>query len=385
MRTLTAVVLALSVAAPTHARRSITVHVPAYTVPPRSDREVCTFVKLPGTHALDISGIDVVNLGIGGEVSSHHFIVYAYSGTDMAAYLPFEGKVVDSHACINFGPGDPTALQYLGATQTPRAKERYGQGLALQIQPTPTGATMGPTKAIGLILNSHWINGSDQPHTARVRLTLTLTAPTHVKHYLKPIFEVVANAFLDVPPGEVKTTGWRWGPGLPDFGKVLGGTTSPTGPACVTSVTGHMHIRGKLFTVDYVDTHATSTRLYTNTVYNEPGQTVLNPPLLVSTGEQLTYQCTHDNGVTTAQKMGCEEVGGTPPGVPAIGTLDQHKGVSGAAHRCAVDADCAGIGTGHCVPANLVFGFTSDDDMCILPGYYFDADTTKPAGHECDL
>ena len=32
--------------------------------------------------------------------------------------------------------------------------------------------------------------------------------------------------------------------------------------------------------------------------------------------------------------------------------------------------------TGNCVKATLVFGFTSEDDMCILPGYYYDADPT---------
>jgi hypothetical protein len=41
--------------------------------------------------------------------------------------------------------------------------------------------------------------------------------------------------------------------------------------------------------------------------------------------------------------------------------------------------------TGNCVPANLVFGFLSEDDMCILPGYYYDANPDAPAGKECEL
>jgi len=41
--------------------------------------------------------------------------------------------------------------------------------------------------------------------------------------------------------------------------------------------------------------------------------------------------------------------------------------------------------TGNCVPANLVFGFLSEDDMCILPGYYYDADPNAAPGQECVL
>jgi hypothetical protein len=376
--------LALLVSAGRAHARSITVHIPPYTVPARSDREICTFVEVSADKALEITGIEVVNQGTTTEVSSHHFIVYAYTGTNMAGYEVLRGKDVDSHACISFGPGDPTQLQFVGGTQTPRARQHYPKGLALQIEPNSTGA-VGKAPAVGLVLNSHWINGSDQAHTARVKLRLRLTSAKHVKQELKPIFEVVANAFLDVAPGQVHGTGWQWGPGLPNLGRFLGGTEFPTGPACVTSVTGHMHRRGKEFTVDYVDKTAATRRLYDNDLYDEPGQALLNPPLLVSPGEKLTYHCTQDNGVTTDQKMGCEETAGTPPGLTPIQVFGKSSNFSGAAKRCTSDADCVGVGTGHCVPANLVFGYTSDDDMCILPGYYYDADPTKPAGHECDL
>ena len=386
MRPLTRAVLGLALlaaAAPVQARRSITIRVPSFVVQPRSDREICTFVELPGGQSLDVTGIDVTNLGTGGDVSSHHFIVYAYTGKDMAAYEALKGQTIDSNACINYGPGDPTDLQFIGGVQTVRARQHYPTGLALQLQANSRG--VGTSKAVGLILNSHWINGSDKPHKARVRLKLTLTNPKKVKQYLKPIFEVVANGFLLVPPHQTASTGWSWGPGLPNLGRFLGGTEFPTGPACVTTVTGHMHRRGTLFTVDYVDAAAVSHRIYSNTVYSEPGQALLDPPLLVSNGEKLAYTCTHDSGVTKDQKMGCEETSGDVPGLRPIDVLATSSNFSGAAHRCTTDADCTGIGTGKCVPANLVFGYTSDDDMCILPGYYYDADTTKPAGHECDL
>jgi len=197
---------------------------------------------------------------------------------------------------------------------------------------------------------------------------------------------VVANGFIKVPPGQVKTESWGWSPGARDYGGGLGGGTIPSGPACVVSLTSHMHKRGKLFTVDFID-RATGhqQRLFANQEYSDPPQVAFNPPMLVSPGQTLQYTCTHDNGVTTAQKLGCEEQAGVTPGVDAATVFLSGRGTTGAARRCSTDADCAGFGTGRCVPANLVFGYTSDDDMCILPGSYYPANVGVAAGHECDL
>jgi len=77
-----------------------------------------------------------------------------------------------------------------------------------------------------------------------------------------------------------------------------------------------------------------------------------------------------------------------PPGESIVqlileGKFDLNSGstTTGAARRCSSDTECAGFGTGKCVQANLVFGFTSDDDMCIMPGGYYDAD----ASGNCDV
>ena len=120
----------------------------------------------------------------------------------------------------------------------------------------------------------------------------------------------------------------------------------------------------------------------TATDYTDPPQVQFDPPLLVNLGQGLRYTCTHDNGVDGRPiKMGCEEQPGVTPGVDAATALFSGRGTTGAARRCATDADCAGFGTGKCVPANLVFGYTSDDDMCIMPGAWYPAN----AAGNCDL
>jgi hypothetical protein len=219
-----------------------------------------------------------------------------------------------------------------------------------------------------------------------------------VKRYVQPIFEVVANGFIKTAPGTTQKSGWFWAPKQLDFGAGLGGGKIPDGPACVVQLTAHMHKRGMLFTIDH-EKNGTKTRLFETRDYSDPGVRIYTgeggnpPPFLVNVGERLTYECTHDNGVTTPQKMGCEEVPGVTPGKASAEVFLAGQGLTGSATRCTTDADCQQPDphfpnrtfTGRCVPANLVFGYTSDDDMCILPGAYFDPVPNAPPGQECDV
>jgi hypothetical protein len=203
-----------------------------------------------------------------------------------------------------------------------------------------------------------------------------------------PIFEVFANAFIAVPPGQVKSVSAAWGPGTGNVPGGLGGGATTSGPACVVRVTSHMHKRGKLFTIDLVQgSQVIKPEVLKTTSYSDPPQVSFTsadaPAMLLPPGQRLKYTCTHDNGVTTAVRMGCEEEPGVPPGIDAVHAFISSGGrrTSGAAKRCATDADCAGFGTGKCVPANLVFGYTSEDDMCIMPGGFYEANEQG----NCDL
>ena len=388
---LAAILLVVSLAHPEGAlarRGAMTVHVPSFDVPAFHNREICTFVPLRVHKPMDLSEIVIVNQGGTTGFTSHHLIVYAYQA-NLQALVPSAGKVVDDAACLKLGSGDPRALQIVATSQAPTSRQKMPRGTALRIDPQ-AGAGSRPT--VGLVLNSHWINGTDSVKRARATVKLVLANPRTVKRQLKPIFEAVASGLINVAPGKTGTESWDWGPGLFDFGGFFGGTTNPTGSACVTMLISHMHRRGILFTEDLVAADATRTRLYSNTVYSDPPTLNLSPPMLVRPGEKIHYECTHDNA--TDPKLGCEEQAGVAPGQPVLHTF---PALTGAAKRCTTQGpdptecpptDAAYPGrtfTGNCVQANLVFGFNSDDDMCIMPGYYYDADPAAPAGHECDL
>jgi hypothetical protein len=371
------------------AAKRMTVRVPPFEVQPRSNREICVFVPLPANaEDLDISEVVMSNRGGNEQFATHHLIVYAWTG-DLGALANQKNAVIDDTACLNFGDGNPTNLQIVATAQGVNSREKMPSGTALQLTTAPLTAKK---RAVGFVLNSHWINGSDKVQKARAKVTFVTAKPSKIKAQLKPIFDVFANGLLDVPPGETRKTNGLWGPGLLDLGRFLGGAENPKGPACVTMIIGHMHRRGTLFTADYVKLDGSRERIYNNTKYSDPPAKRFDPPLLVQPGESIAYECTHDNA--TDPRLGCEETVGVTPGdsvLDQIGStgFDDPDGSAKLCHTPGPNPEECPTGdgrfTGNCVPANLVFGFLSDDDMCIMPGYYYDADPTKPAGQECTL
>src|SRR5216117_3493004 len=235
---------ALAIAPPAAARRTIRLKVPRFVVPPHTDREVCTFVRVPMKKALDLGGSVIVNVGGHGSFTTHHFLMWVYEGKDINRFPP-RGQLVDSKACLDFGPTDTNRRTLIGGSQQPFLQVRLPEGLGQQIEPTVSG----DQRAAGIILNSHWINGSNAPQRAAVKIKL-MAAPKHsVRQYVLPLFDVVANGFIDVPPGQKTSVHWDWRPKGLDFGGSLGGGAFPKGHACVTSLTSHMHKRGTLFTI----------------------------------------------------------------------------------------------------------------------------------------
>src|SRR5215831_4096193 len=149
--------------------RTIRLRMPSFVVPPHMDREVCTFVPVPMGTDFNYQKSIVVNVGVDPYFVSHHFLAWAYNGTTVDGF-PKRGKIVDSKACLDFGPTDTNNRTLIVGAQAPRLVTTLGEGLAQQLTPTTSGAGK---KVIGIILNSHWINSSARPKRAAVKLMLT--------------------------------------------------------------------------------------------------------------------------------------------------------------------------------------------------------------------
>jgi len=367
----------------------VTLRIGPFDVSATHDREVCQYVQLPYVKGLtscqrerpeepETCGLPILGyeIRLGGGIS-HHFILWAYEGTvDSAAKFP--PGIHDSQACLDFGPADSLHTRQIGNSQSRRLRALLPEGLGQQIRAVTDAG--GTPRAIGLVLNAHYI-GAGKPTKGVARVKLFVARPGTIRAYGKLIFDVTGSAFIDVPPGTVKTTGGAWEVGGPSA-PIVGGP--PASDACVLFLSAHMHKRGVRFTTELVDASGART-IYDAGDWEHPGTVAFTPPRLMTRGMQFRYTCTHDNGVTTPLKLGCELETGVTPGVPLWKTFALREALDGAPRSCATDADCTGIGTGRCVPANLVFGFTSNDEMCILPGMYYDAIAGAPAGRECDL
>ena len=162
---------------------------------------------------------------------------------------------------------------------------------------------------------------------------------------------------------------------------------------CLLYLTGHMHKRGARFTLAFERDGAPAEKLLDYTDYVHPAVVYYYRGFLLGadTAEnghpRFRYACEHGNGAGDKPlKLGCEAEPGVVPGISwanaearGISELESH------ARPCGQDGvNCAGYGTGRCVPANLVFGPLSDDDMCILVGEVYDPIPGLPPEQACD-
>jgi hypothetical protein len=208
-----AIVVGLTVLGPDAvlARRSITIRMPAFDVPPHSNRETCTFVPVPSREPVNVIDVIFTNLAAKGSFVTHHAIAYVYVD-DLAPLGDIERKVVDDPICVTFGGGGAGKLQTLALAQGRKARFPTPSGTAFRLTP---GTLANGKQALGLIINAHWINATDKVKRARAKVKLKLAKDSDVKRHLKPIFEAVAAAMIKVPPGRTRTAEYRWAPGNP--------------------------------------------------------------------------------------------------------------------------------------------------------------------------
>lgn len=382
--------LLLLLAAPGAARTPSTLRVrfPSFQVPPDGNVEACVFVRLPVKTPFDVARWEIRNRGSRGDFAARHFLVYLYTGAEAQGFPP---AIVDSRGCLDLGPADRDQRQLIAFGSSVRNRGSYPPGVALRLGPPPG-------LGVGVLLDAEWVNGTSRTHTASTVVLLHRARRKTVRRVALPILERTAEQGLSFAPGTLgsteASTAALGAPALRDAWR-------PAADACLLSITGHMHKRGRFLGVDLLGTdgvpanpaggtrnpvEAGRTHFFGAFDYTDPGALVPPSPRLVRAGEALHYTCWDDNGVNTAQRLGCAEVDGVPPGV-ALGLSG-----GGAAKPCTVvgagAADCPATDpafpgrqfTGACVAANLVAGDRPDDEVCVLAGFYYDA-----ASGGCDV
>jgi hypothetical protein len=355
-----------------------------FPIEARSDREVCRVVRVPGLGGLAIESWEARSRTYRrGLVGTHHFVAYGYDGTDVAAF-PAPDALVDDPGCAGLGPRDFFKSRTFLAGSGGETQE--GKWLV-----TSAGMPGGLTQVIPaagssgegiVVLNSHYFNSSTRRAHGLVRLKLRVAPVDPRKRVVRQMTDAGASRAIKIAPGAVgPAVSATWAAdGAPN--DATEGGRNPDGDVCVFALTPHMHKRGTLFTIAYEQDGSDPKELHTTTDYLHPGSKLLpllgtsTPGLLRAYSEanghpRIRYACTHANGAAGVEpKLGCEESAGQVPGRSAAEAWPddaQRLGNDEHARPCGLDGGaCRGFGTGRCVPANLVFGPLSDDEMCIL-------------------
>jgi hypothetical protein len=376
-----------------------------FRVEAKRDREVCQAVSIEKVPGMEVVSYEVRSrTSQRGNVGTHHMVVYGYEGADAAAFPLRKNArdVVDIPGCNGFGPDDffRNRVQLAGSG----GESRRGKWL-VTAGATPLGlATLLPNpkdapKDAVLVLNSHYFNTSSKPGRALVRVVLHLRPYDGTRRVVRTATPLDASYDIAVPPGEVRdvTATWQadgaWDPnGTP-------GGYRPDGDVCLLLITTHTHKRGTHVTITYEEDGKAPVTLSDPAFYDYVHPSLIALPfqgtlpdgnlLRAYTAEnghpRLRYTCTHANGTAGREmKMGCEAEPGVVPGVRWGDALAAGEAF-GHARPCGEGAvNCRGYGTSRCVESNLVFGPLSDDDMCIIPVFFYDPIPGAPPETACD-
>jgi len=296
-------------------------------------------------------------------------------------------------ACIGYGPPDsgPATIPFSGAQQA-NAAAAFPEGAYRCI----------PLRGV-VLWNSHAFNLTDQPGTLEAWVNFNFAKPEERRHFAQGIFNTSQIFKMVVPACQQQ--------------EVCNIHELPEG-AQLFELTSHMHQRGKRFRTfrgaftcaDEVDRNGNpipcdpldpsqctagactdptgrnpnQSLLYTSFIYNDPVQLPFNPPLGFSgssASRSLTYCALYDNGASDPSTVKRKSTSPpTPFGTSTCpvathcvsGKVCQPCSGSTQAER---DASCDSMpdaGDGFCDACTLRGGVTTEDEMFILIGSYFE-------------
>jgi hypothetical protein len=371
--------------------RVVKLKVGPFPIEPNRDREICQAIPIPGIGGLEIvSAAARSRISRKRQVASHHLVVYGYNGPNGDA---FPEEILDEPGCAGVGPPDfYRNRSFLAGSGGESLQGRWSvtnisyPGDLTQAVPRVTG-----TDDAVLLVNSHYFNVSKKRAKGLVKIKLEVRPLTPGKRLVRQVTHLDASRDIFVPPGEqggVASSLQADGA----YNPFTEGNVNPPDDVCVFTLATHMHKRGTLFWIDW-EQGGERTNLIAWPDYIHPGLVFRPGPLrgLLRTFDaandfpRIHYGCEFANGVDGKEpKFGCEETPGEAPGMSwaeaeplGIDATQSH------AEPCGLDGvNCDG---NPCVPANLVFGPLSDDDMCVLTAVVYDPLPGVPPEQACDL
>ena len=301
------------------------IHLPPFKIEPGTEREVFYTTQIKDENGNPVDGDIYINrVEIFYPAGSHHFIIYRLTEAGLEKGLMEEGATPG----IGVNPDD--VFRVLDTDNPDPVFGVFG-GDRLFVVGTQTDDVLYEfPEGVGLRmpgdtvydLNSHYINllGDE-----------TLIGETYVNIYTIPEEEVQYEAIeifvnhrdIRVPPGLTRVSKGTWHIGGKG-GELQSRGHDPDAVLNVFLLSSHMHRHGELFEIFH---GSTGDLLHQSVAYDDAPITLFNPVVRLDANDTIKFQCTHNNYDT-------DEV--------------------------------------------LKFGLTSEDEMCIIFGYYYIA--TESAG-----
>ena len=289
-------------------------HLPKFKIEPGTEREVYYTTHIKDENGNPVEGDIFINrVEIFYPAGSHHFIIYRLTEEGLANDVQNRGIIpgIGVNSEDQFRELDPDDPQVLGNFGVDR----------LFVVGTQTDETMYEfPEGVGLRLpgdtvydlNSHYINLlGDETLEGETYVNIYTIPEEEVKYEAVEIF--VSNRSINVPPGTTRVAKMTWY--IEDELERRG--HDPDTELHVFLLTSHMHRHGELFEIFQ---KSSGGLLHRSIAYDDAPITLFDPILTLGPDDALTFQCTHNN----------------------------------------YDTD-----------EPLIFGLTSEDEMCIIFGYYF--------------
>ncbi len=289
-------------------------HLPPFKIEPGTEREIYYATQIRDENGDPVEGDIFINrVEIFYPAGSHHFILYRFTEEGLVQGVPERGITPG----IGVNPEDE--FRELD-TEDPLVLGNFGVDRLFVVGTQTDDTLFAFPEGVGLRLpgdtiydlNSHYINllGDE-----------TLLGETYVNIYTIPEEEVqyeaveifVSNRSINVPPGTTRVAKMTWyvEDELERRGHDAGTDLN------VFLLTSHMHRHGELFEIFQ---GSTGDLLHRSISYDDAPITPFDPVLRLDAADTLKFQCTHNN----------------------------------------YDTD-----------EPLIFGLTSEDEMCIIFGYYY--------------
>lgn len=289
-------------------------HLPAFNIEPGTELEIFYATQIRDENGDTLTEDIFINrVEIFYPSGSHHFILYRLTEEALAAGVDQRGITPD------IGVESDAAFRVLDP-QNPQVLGNFGVDRIFVVGTQTDDTVFQFPEGVGLRLpgdttydlNSHYINllGDE-----------TLVGETYVNIYTIPEEEVryeaveifASNQSINVPPGTTRVT--KKTVYVEDELDSRGHAAA--GELNIFLLSSHMHRHGELFEI-FQD--STGDLLHRSVAYDDAPLTIFEPVLRLDSDDAIQFQCTHNNYDKTEP---------------------------------------------------LAFGFTSEDEMCIIFGYYY--------------